>query len=470
MKLYDLKGFEAIEILKGSFGIEWESLRVKNDGQLSLTPHPTVFGDKLKNPLVTTDFSESQIEIITPTFNKIDKAYDTFTILSDIVNNSLPDDEYLWLQSMPCILPPPNQIPIAKYPKEGKSSRKYREKLAQKYGLKKQMISGVHFNFSFSDYFIDKLFENNIEDISYKEFKNRIYLKISRNYIRYCWLIIYLTGSSIGFHKTYESDKIPLMDKKDNDDGYYSSQGPSFRNGSHGYKNLKALYPSYDTVEEFVKDINIFIENRDLSEAKELYSQIRLKPKNPDDLLNSLINDGIEYLEIRTLDINPFYKCGLVKHDMKFLHLFLIYMLIKEESDYSNWQIEAKINEENTAEMGYSDNLRLLKDGKKVKFKDWACDIIEEMYEMCEELNFDKADLTLNLMYNRILNKNLTYGQRLLKLIGENGYINTHIQLSKNNKASSRYNLEKIDMSKSEELKKYVNIVLSGSKIFKNKE
>ena len=66
------------------------------------------------------------------------------------------------------------------------------------------MISGVHFNFSFSDYLIDKLFENNIEDISYKEFKNRIYLKISRNYIRYCWLIIYLTGSSIGFHKTYD--------------------------------------------------------------------------------------------------------------------------------------------------------------------------------------------------------------------------------------------------------------------------
>lgn len=88
------------EILKGSFGIEWESLRVHSDGKLSLTPHPEVFGDKLKNPLVTTDFSESQIEIITPTFDSIDEAFDVFSLLADLVNASLPDDEYLWFQSM----------------------------------------------------------------------------------------------------------------------------------------------------------------------------------------------------------------------------------------------------------------------------------------------------------------------------------------------------------------------------------
>ncbi|WP_461462594.1 glutamate--cysteine ligase [Methanobrevibacter sp.] len=466
MNLYKLKDFTARQILRGSFGIEWESLRVKSDGKLSLTPHPTVFGNKFTNPLVTTDFSESQIEIITPTFNTIDKAFDTFSILSDLVNSSLPEDEYLWFQSIPSILPYWDQIPIAKYPKEGESSQKYRENLAHKYGVKKQMISGVHFNFSFSDYLIDQLFENEVEDISYKEFKNNIYLKITRNYIRYCWLIIYLTGASIGSHKTFSQEFIHIMDEKDDYGSYYSTCGPSFRNGSCGYKNLKDLYPSYNSVDEFVQDIQEFIDNGDLSEAKELYSQIRIKPKNPNDLLNSLKQDGIEYLEIRTLDINPFYKCGLVKHDMKFLHLFLIYMLIKEESDYPNWQMESKLNEENTAERGYVDSMRLLKDGKKVKLKDWACEIIEEMYAMCEELNINKADLTLNLMYDRILKEDLTYGQRLLKLIRENGYINTHIQLSKNNKQSSIYNLEKIDFNKDEELKKYASIALSGSKIF----
>ena len=120
MDLSNLCKLSADEILKGSFGIEWESLRAYSDGKLSLTPHPEVFGDKLKNPLITTDFSESQIEIITPTFNSIDEAFNVFSLLADLVNAHLPDDEYLWFQSIPCILPYTQEIPIAKYGDEGK--------------------------------------------------------------------------------------------------------------------------------------------------------------------------------------------------------------------------------------------------------------------------------------------------------------------------------------------------------------
>ena len=434
---------------------------IKYIHELSLTPHPEVFGDKLTNPLITTDFSESQIEIITPTFNTIDKAFDTFSLLADLVNSSLPDDEYLWFQSIPCILPYWDKIPIAQYSEEGEASQKYREDLAKKYGVKKQMISGVHFNFSFSEDFIRKLYEIEGGDLSFKEFKNNVYLKIARNYLRYCWLIIYLTGCSIGSHKTFSNDCIHLMDAKDDYGSYYSTRGPSFRNASCGYKNLKELCPSYDSVEEFVRDVNGFIENGDLSEAKELYTQIRLKPKNPKDLLNSLENDGIEYIEIRTLDINPFYQCGLVKHDMKFLHLFLIYMLVKDESDYEDWQKEAKINEENTAENAYVESMRLIRDGREVTLKSWAAEIINEMHGMCEVLGLDEYH-TLSLMLNRISDPDLTYGKRLLVLIKENGYINTHIILSKNNKQTSIHNVENMDVDESEELRKYVNIALAG--------
>ena len=461
MNLLNLSKLSSDEILAGSFGIEWESLRAKDDGELSLTPHPEIFGDKLTNPLVTTDFSESQIEIITPTFNTIEKAFSTFSLLSDLVNSSLPDDEFLWFQSIPCILPYWDKIPIAQYSEEGVASQKYREDLAKRYGVKKQMISGVHFNFSFTDEFLKKLHSVEGSSLSFKEYKNDVYLKITRNYLRYCWLIIYLTGCSIGSHKTFSNDCIHLMDETDDYGSYYSTRGPSFRNASCGYKNLKELYPSYCSIDEFVRDVNLFIENGDLSEAKELYTQIRLKPKNPKDLLNSLKNDGIEYIEIRTLDINPFYKCGLVMHDMKFLHLFLIYMLIKEESDYPDWQKEAKMNEENTAESAYVDSMRLLRDGHEVTLKSWAAEIINEMYGMCEVLGIDEFN-TLNLMLNRISNPDLTYGQRLLKLIKKDGYINTHIVLSKNNKQTSIDYLDTIDIDESEELKKYVDIVLGG--------
>lgn len=461
MNLSNLSKLSSDEILAGSFGIEWESLRAKDDGRLSLTPHPEVFGDKLKNPLITTDFSESQIEIITPTFDSIDKAFDAFSLLSDLVNSSLPEDEYLWFQSIPCILPYWDQIPIAQYSKEGESSQKYREDLARKYGVKKQMISGVHFNFSFSEDFLKKLYSIKNSTLSFKEFKNEVYLKISRNYLRYCWLVIYLTGCSIGSHKTFSNDCIHLMDAKDDYGSYYSTRGPSFRNASCGYKNLKDLYPSYASVGEFVDDVEDFIDNGDLSEAKELYTQIRLKPKDPKDLLNSLKNDGIEYVEIRTLDINPFYQCGLVKRDMKFLHLFLIYMLVKDESDYVDWQKEAKLNEENTAECAYVESMRLVKEGSEVTLKSWATEIINEMYGMCEVFGIDEFD-TLNLMLTRISNPNFTYGQRLLRLIEENGYINTHIMLSKNNKETSIHNLENIEFDECKELKNFVNVALSG--------
>ncbi len=459
MDLSNLCKLSPEEILRGSFGIEWESLRAHSDGKLSLTPHPEVFGDKLTNPLITTDFSESQIEIITPTFDSIDEAFDVFSLLADLVNASLPDDEYLWFQSIPCILPYYDKIPIARYGEDGEESERYRIELAKKYGVKKQMISGVHFNFSFAEDTVEKLYEITGSELSFKEFKNDVYLKIARNYLRYCWLIIYLTGCSIGSHGTFSKDCIYLMDARDAYGSYYSTQGPSFRNASCGYKNLKSLYPSYNTVDEFTSDIQSFIDDGDLSEAKELYTQIRLKPKHPLDMLNSLKNDGIEYIEIRTLDINPFYKCGLVRHDMKFLHLFLIYMAIKSESDYGDWQKEAKINEERVAERAYDESMRLLKDGEEVTLKQWASEIINEMYGMCEVLGIGDEN-TLKLMHDRVSNPDLTYGKRLIKLISQRGYINTHMMLSMSNKKTSKDFVKNINIDDCEMYRKYIPIAL----------
>ncbi|MBE6501406.1 MAG: glutamate--cysteine ligase [Methanobrevibacter thaueri] len=459
MELITLTKIPSNEILAGLFGIEWEALRVKSDGKLALSPHPEVFGDKLKNPVVTTDFSESQIEIITPTYNTIEEAFSTFSMLADIVNFSLRDDEYLWFQSLPAILPYDSQIPIAQYSEEGQGSQKYRENLANKYGLKKQMISGVHFNFSFTEDFIQKLYELTGFDGTYQLFKNEIYLKITRNYLRHCWLIIYLTGCSIGSHESFSKECIHLMDEVDAYGNHYSTRGPSLRNSSCGYKNLKRLYPRYTSIDEFVSDVNSFIERGDLSQAKELYTQIRLKPKNPAELLDSLKNDGIKYIEVRTLDINPFYNCGLVEHDMKFLQLFLIYMLVKSESDFVCWQKEAFINEERVAESAYDDEMRLVRDGEEITLKEWAYDIINEMYGMCEVLGFDEFD-TLKLMHDRVLNPDLTYGKRLLKLIRDEGYINAHMNLAINNKMTSIAKIRELEENESPEFKKYFSLAL----------
>ena len=461
MNLLNISKLSAKDILAGSFGIEWEGLRANSYGQLALTPHPEVFGDKLTNPLVTTDFSESQIEIITPTFDSLDDAFDVFSLLADIVNASLPKDEYMWFQSLPCILPDFDKIPIAQYSSAGESSQKYREDLARKYGVKKQMISGVHFNFSFSQDTLQKLYHMPNSATSFREFKNSVYLKVARNYLRHCWLIIYLTGCSVGSHRTFSRDCLDLMDRSDGVGGYYSVRGPSFRNASCGYKNLKKLYPSYRSVDEFTEDLQSYIDAGDLSETKELYTQIRLKPKDPKDILNSLKEEGIEYIEIRTLDINPFYKCGLVRHDMEFLHFFLIYMLVKSESGYADWQKEAVINEELAAERAYDDSMRLLRDGEEVTLKSWAADVINEMYGMCEVLGIDDTH-ALDLMHDRVSDPELTYGRRLLEMIRERGYIDTHAMLSMNNKKTSKDVVSNMDINACDRYKKYVPIALIG--------
>lgn len=468
------KHASAEDLRKGSFGIEWEGLRIRGNGELSLSPHPEIFGNKLSNPYITTDFSESQIEIITPAFDTIDEAFSFFSFMSDLVNSSLDDDEYLWFQSLPCILPDSSEIPIAKY--KGKElaeeSMEYRKGLAKKYGLRKQMISGIHFNFSFEEELIEKLY-NSIDlsemekekdsKISYKEFKNMVYLKISRNYIRYVWLIIYLTGCSVAAHNTFTPECTDLMECSDNHGGVYSERGPSFRNASCGYKNLEHLYPNYDSVDAFASDVQSFIDEGKLSQAKELYTQIRLKPKDPRNLLLSLRNDGIQYIEIRTLDINPFYKCGLIKKDMEFLHLFLIYSLIAEESDYENWQEEALYNEEMTAEAAYDYDMKLLKDGEEISLEEWGLRILDEIDEMCRTLDIGTQSL-VDSMRQRIVDPSLTYGKGLIRLVKEEGYINSQLKLSQINKLTSKYLLEHRDLLNHEKYKEYVPIALQGAK------
>lgn len=246
------------------------------------------------------------------------------------------------------------------------------------------------------------------------------------------------------------------MDKKDFKGSFYSKNGPSFRNASCGYKNKKHLHPSYKTVEHFTHDVQNYINEGILSKPKELYTQIRLKPKNPLDLLESLKKDGIEYIEIRTLDINPFYKCGMPKIDMKFLHLFLIYMLIKDESDYINWQEESIINEEQSAERAYDDEMRLIKDGNKITLKEWALELIDEMDYVLNQLNINEHSL-LNQMKSRIENPHLTYGKKLLKMIEKEGYINSQMRLFKNNKKSSENSLKQNELTE-----KYAPVALAG--------
>lgn len=436
------KLFTPYELLKGNYGIERETLRVDFEGKLSFKAHPDVFGNKVHNPYITTDFSESQIEVITPPFNSVEEAYKFTNALYDIVVMEI-GDELLWPQSMPCIIPDEDRIPVAIYSEDGIEARKYREKLLSKYGGKKQLISGIHFNFSFNEILIERLYDNSDKKVDYKTFKDNIYLKVARNYLRYRWLIIYLVGVTATLHKSY-IDECGKKHLKEISLGSFSSDGVvSYRNGECGYKNKIDLFPKYDTTNDYVNSLINFISDGIIDNHKELYSQIRLKPKNSKDFFNSLLKDGISYLEYRSIDINPFEKGGISLEDLYFFQIFNIFLLVCEESNYEKWQEEAQENQNIIAKFGQND-IMLKKDGEVISKEKWALEILDYIKTINKDLNLGKEEF-INNMINKVRNPKLTYAYEISEKVKNEGYIEAHLGLAKKYKDEAYNNRFKLE-------------------------
>ena len=430
-------------LLRGSYGIERETLRVDEVGKLALTKHPEVFECKINHPYITTDFSESQIELITPPLKTVEEVYSFVNSLYDITVLELKN-EYLWPQSMPCSIPDDDLIPIADYGhcESGVGASDYRRKLLKKYGGKKQLISGIHYNFSFREDLIKDLYEKIGDGKSYRDFRDSIYLKVVRNYLRYRWLLIYLLGGTTTMHESFGEKCVIDLDKISKDS--FSNEGAiSYRNSECGYKNPIDLYPSYNSVKDYVDSVYKFINDKLIDSHKELYTQIRLKAIDNTRFLESLLEEGINYLEIRSIDINPFSKAGISLEDLNFINLFTIYLLIKDESTYEKWQEEAQ-NNQNIISMYGQKDVVLYRDGETISKNNWAISILNEMKEMNNKLCLGKETLIDN-MIEKVINPELTYAYRISEMVKEEGFIESHLRLAKEYKEDAYRNRFKLD-------------------------
>ncbi|MGL5637817.1 bifunctional glutamate--cysteine ligase GshA/glutathione synthetase GshB [Cetobacterium sp.] len=419
-----------LDIKKGNFGIEKESVRVKKDGRLADTPHPEIFGDKAKHPFITVDFSESQMELITPAEKSVKEAYDFLRNIHEVVSMNLKD-EYLWSQSVPPILPDDKDIPIAKFP-QNRELEIYREKLGEKYGRKKQLLSGIHFNFSFDDEFLEELYTLLKPSEDFKEFKNEIYLKISRNYFKYGWIIIYLLGASPVVHETYLQKCLDKM-KKYNGETYYFEDIVSFRNSSCGYRNKDEFFVDYKNVESYIESLNNLINQNIISSPKEYYSPIRLKTKNTKEILNELKNSGVEYLEFRSIDLNPFSKIGIEELDLEFLHLFILFLYLKDDEEFTEKDYFRYLkNQELLANNGNSKDFKLICcEDTEVSPRDYSLILIDEIEKELKNIEAftEKDRKILEFQRNKILSKSL-YTEAVLKGVKEKGFVNLHIGLA----------------------------------------
>ena len=416
-----------------NFGIEKENVRVDSSGHLAMTKHPSVFGDKLKNPYITTDFSESQVEMITPSMNTIEETYNFLESLHDLVSLEL-QDEYLWPQSTPPSLPDEKDIPVSKFEKtsEGNRAQKYRDYLSLKYGKQKQLLSGLHYNFSFKDEFLNLLYKES-EDSDFKLFKDEIYLKISRNFFKYRWILIYLFGANPSIHGTYSKKCVGLLDEVAPDSFSYPS-GNSFRNGMCGYKNKEVFNISYNSRSEYVEDIKKLISQDKLISEKEYYSPIRLKAKDNTNLLKSIEEDGIEYLEVRLLDLNPMTKVGISIDQLYFVHLFLLFCLFIDEDKLTKQETwEGNKNHDLVAHYGRKIDLELFDDGHFKFLKDLGLDMISKMEKIIENLGISDLNYinTLREAIESFHNTDLLISSKIESGIREEGFIHFNLNLAK---------------------------------------
>lgn len=302
---------------KARYGIERESQRITPEGKLVTTAYPEVLGSRRYHPYIQTDFAETQMELITPVCETVTELFRYLAAIHDVSYRSLNNQEMLWPLSMPPALPAKDEeIVLAKL--EQFEDVLYRRYLAKTYGRRKQMMSGIHFNFEFGDDLLQQLFKGQTEETDFQTFKTNCYLKVTRNYLEHRWFITYLFGAS------------PMSEPN----FFVGAVGPkepvrSLRNSSFGYKNHEDVQVRYDTLMNYLTDLQQMVEDGKLSEEKEFYSAVRLRGGKR---VADLANTGIRYIELRNIDLNPYARFGISEIQVEFLHVFLLFMLAKEET------------------------------------------------------------------------------------------------------------------------------------------
>lgn len=390
-------------------GLEKESLRITPQGKLSQQAHPSNLGSALTHPHISTDFSEAQLELITPYFPLEEKAISFLENLHLFIYPHL-NEEMLWPFSTPCFLPNEKNIPLAYYgnSRDGIKKNIYRQGLSFRYGKSIQMLSGIHYNFSFSKDFLHFLHEQFNTNLSKQAFISQAYLSLIRNFLRMNWINTYFFGASPVVDESYLNHPNNLLKKIDSH-SYYGEHATSIRLSDLGYysKVQTQIAISYNKLSSYIQDLSQAISNVNpqyqkiklynegkyqqlnsfyLQNESEHYSLIRPKPQvqKGESILHALQERGISYVEVRTIDLNPFNKNGIELDQLLFLHIFMVYCLFKESPPLS--KPEQKIlteNQNKVALFGRKPQIHLHHEKKgSINMKHWAENILNEMNEI----------------------------------------------------------------------------------------
>jgi len=399
----------------GRCGVEKESLRVTPDGLISSRPHPEALGSALTNRYITTDYSEALLEFVTP---PMQTSWEVIQLLCDIhqfVYEAI-DDELLWAVSMPCMIRSEADIPLAKYGTSnvGRMKTIYRRGLGYRYGRYMQAISGIHFNYSLPESFwpvyqqVEKVPGDTVA------FRSEAYLGLVRNIRRLDWFLLYLFGASPAVCNSFLGGVEADLEELDTGTAY-SRFATSLRMSEIGYQNANqaSLNVSANSLDEYIEQLNSAIRTpnpayqkigirvgsgyrqlnaNNLQIENEYYSTIRPKrvTKSGERPTEALRRRGVEYIELRTLDVSPFDPVGINQKHVKFLEVFCIYCLLKDSPpiDLSEQENNSH-NRTIVARRGREPGLELRRDGSMVSLREWGTEICGQMLAISTLLDPD---------------------------------------------------------------------------------
>jgi glutamate--cysteine ligase len=409
------------DLLRITRGIEKEGLRVStSDHTLSQKPHPTPLGSALTHNAITTDYSEALLEFITSVHDTPEGALNELYQLHAYTAQSLPD-EIIWGASMPGELGPENEIPIAHYGSSniGTMKRVYRNGLSARYGRTMQVIAGIHYNFSLPDAFWESSKPIGNPDCSLTDWRTQGYLALIRNFQSHGWLLNFLTGSSPALSRSFVRGDPPSHLQSINNHTLFGEFATSLRMGDLGYTSSAqdGLQICYNQLHTYIETLTKAIvtphdaytqlaDTRDgersqlndglLQIENEFYSAIRPKrvTQSGEAPVRALEERGIEYVEVRCLDINPFTPIGINEETIALVDTFLLSCVLSESPlcDAATRTID-NANTQRILNFGRNPSLQLLtRDGGEIPRNELAQPILESMQEAAACL--DSANAT----------------------------------------------------------------------------
>lgn len=294
-----------------TMGLEIEMQRVDENGELSQEPYPAGVGDEQTNPWITNDFLETMSEVVTPpAAHALDAMHYLFGI-NNALRTALAPGELLWPLSMPPRLPDnPKDIKLARM---GPDKEAYLKEWLKRHGMSEGTPSGAHINLSIDARVIKMVYPALTDKFETQtDLENYMYAKIAQGFMRYRWLITYLFGASPIAEANY----------------FAKGQGPkgpirSIRQSSYGFGTKFA--GDYRNIQCYVDRIESGVKNGELISDYEFHGAVRFKGNSN---LKQLPKTGVQYLELRMLDLDPSSSVGVRTNTLRFIRLMASYFIM----------------------------------------------------------------------------------------------------------------------------------------------